>query len=150
MTHYPGSYVTILCRDTSDHCPCLVAINIDIPKTQIFRFENYWMLHDEFMQIMEIAWHTPNNTLDQAKRMVSKLKNLRCVLRKWQQHSNLAQVIDHNKAVIFFMDVIEEFRDLSLEEWNFRKIIQRTFGKSSGIAKSVLYAERKDQVDHFR
>jgi hypothetical protein len=43
------------------------------------------MLHDEFMQIMENAWHSPNNIPDQAKRMVSKLKNLRGVLRKWQQ-----------------------------------------------------------------
>jgi hypothetical protein len=26
--------------------------------------------------------------------------------------------------VILFLDILEEFRDLSLEEWSFRKIVQ--------------------------
>jgi uncharacterized protein YqeY len=36
----------------------------------------------------------------------------------------LAKIIDNNKSVIMFLDIIEEYRDLSLEEWNFRKILQ--------------------------
>jgi hypothetical protein len=107
MTHYPGSFVTTLSRDTSDHCPCLVTMNTDIPKAQIFRFENYWMLHDEFMEIMANAWNTPNNNPDQAKRLASKLKHLRCALRKWQQQlPNQVQLINQNKMVIFFLDAI--------------------------------------------
>jgi endonuclease/exonuclease/phosphatase family metal-dependent hydrolase len=41
MTHYPGSFVTTLSRDISDHSPCLVTINTSIPKAQIFRLKNY-------------------------------------------------------------------------------------------------------------
>jgi hypothetical protein len=33
-------------------------------------------------------------------------------------------VIDNNKGIISFLDSLEETRDLSLEEWNFRKMIQ--------------------------
>jgi hypothetical protein len=29
--------------------------------------------------------------------------------------------------VILFLDILEEFRDLSLEEWNFRKIVQNNW-----------------------
>jgi endonuclease/exonuclease/phosphatase family metal-dependent hydrolase len=49
MTKYPGSFVSTLSRDISDHTPCVVSIIIDIPKAHNFRFENFWMLHDEFM-----------------------------------------------------------------------------------------------------
>jgi hypothetical protein len=38
-----------LSRDISDHCPCLILISTDIPRASVFRFENYWLLHDEFM-----------------------------------------------------------------------------------------------------
>jgi hypothetical protein len=67
------------------------------------------------------------------------------VLRKWQQQlSNLAQVIDHNKAVIFFMDVIEEFRDLSLEEWNFRKIIQEH--SANLLEQQTVYCMQRGRI----
>jgi hypothetical protein len=40
-------------RDISDHSPCLISISTDIPKAKIFKFENYWLLHDEFMPTLE-------------------------------------------------------------------------------------------------
>jgi hypothetical protein len=77
------------------------------------------------MQIMQYGWSIPVGTYDKAKRVMGKFKNLRRVLRTWQlQLSNLASVISNNKMVILFLDILEEFRDLSLEEWNFRKIVQ--------------------------
>jgi hypothetical protein len=39
--NYPGTSITTLGRDTSDHMSCLVSISTDIPKAKIFRFENY-------------------------------------------------------------------------------------------------------------
>jgi hypothetical protein len=53
VTNYLGSSVQTLSRVISDHSPCLVSISTDIPKVKIFRFENYWLLHDDFVQIME-------------------------------------------------------------------------------------------------
>jgi hypothetical protein len=37
---------------------------------------------------------------------------------------NLAKVIDDNKMVIFLLDTLEEYMDLALHEWNFRKLVQ--------------------------
>jgi hypothetical protein len=53
LTSYLGSSARTLSRDVSDHTPCLVSISIGIPKAKYFRFENYWLLHKDFMQIME-------------------------------------------------------------------------------------------------
>jgi endonuclease/exonuclease/phosphatase family metal-dependent hydrolase len=40
-TSFPDSYVTSLSMEPSDHVPCVVNINTTIPKSNIFRFENY-------------------------------------------------------------------------------------------------------------
>lgn len=52
LLNYTGSTVKALSRDTSDHTPCLISISTEIPKSRVFHFENYWLQHDEFMQIM--------------------------------------------------------------------------------------------------
>lgn len=55
-TDYPGTEMTTLTRNTSDHVPCLVTIKTSIPKPKLFRFENYWMEHPDFLKIVEEAW----------------------------------------------------------------------------------------------
>jgi hypothetical protein len=71
--------VSSLSRVTFDHTPCLISISIDVPK--VFKFENYWLLHDNFMQVMAHGWSVPTFQSDKAKVMIAKLKNLRRVLR---------------------------------------------------------------------
>jgi hypothetical protein len=98
MISYPGSTTKTLSKDISDHSPGFISILTDIPKAKKIRFENNWMLHDDFMQIMEHGWNLPNNQTDKEKRKGLKLKNLRTVFRQCQgQMENLANVIDNNK-----------------------------------------------------
>jgi hypothetical protein len=63
MVSYPGFSVKTLSRDISDHNPCTLIFQRQI----FFRFENYWMLHDDFMQIMEHGWNLPNDHVDKEK-----------------------------------------------------------------------------------
>jgi hypothetical protein len=115
--------VSSLSRVTSNHKPRLISISTDVPK--VFKFENYWLLHDDFMQVMAHDWSVPTFQSDKAKVMTAKLKNLRRVLRAWQlQLSNLSTTISNNKVGLSFLDMLEESWDLTLEEWNFRRIIQ--------------------------
>jgi hypothetical protein len=66
--------------------------------------------------------------MDSAKKIMAKFKNLKRVLRWWYaQISNLATTIQNNKMVMNFLDNMEEHRYLSLEEWNFRQIVQENF-----------------------
>jgi hypothetical protein len=76
----------------------------------------------------------------------AKFKMLRRILRQWHaQISNLATTIQNNKVILPFLDTLEEFRDLALEKWNFRKIVlehlenlleqQRQYWKQSGRIK---------------
>jgi hypothetical protein len=109
----------MLARDVSDHHPCLILMTTYIPKVKVFRFENHWLLHDEFMPVMEHGWNVAVSPVDSAKRLMAKFKNLRRVLICWYaQISNLATSIQNNRLLLSFLDVVEEFRDLSLDEWN--------------------------------
>jgi endonuclease/exonuclease/phosphatase family metal-dependent hydrolase len=45
---YPNSFVTSMSTETSNHTPCLISINTVIPRGHVFRFENFWMLHEVF------------------------------------------------------------------------------------------------------
>jgi hypothetical protein len=66
---------------------------------------------------MEHGWNVPINHTDMVKMVTTKLKNLRRVLRAWQgQLSNLNITINNNKVMLSFLDMIEESRDLTLEE----------------------------------
>ena len=68
--------------------------------------------------------HSPLPQLDMAKLITEKFKNVRRVIRAWQSHlSSLKANISNVKLIITFMGLLEEFRDLTLEEWNFRKIL---------------------------
>lgn len=122
---YPGTFVNTLSRDTSDHVPCLKHIKTNIPRAQCFRFENFWMEHHDFQQVMQQAWTVAAPQTDPAKVIVSKLKNSRKVVREWRKNlPGLANTIANSKQILMLMDTLEESRDLSLQEWNFRQIIQ--------------------------
>jgi hypothetical protein len=126
MANYPSSSVLTLSRDISDHCPCLIAISIDIPKSKVFRFENHWLLHEEFMNVLQHGWTAPGFVPDRAKLLGAKFKNLRNVL--------------------------------SLQEWNFRKVVQdhlmslleqqRIYWQQRGRIKSASLGDESTKFFH--
>jgi hypothetical protein len=59
MTCYPSSIVKTMSWDTFDHCPCLIIMSTHIPKAKVFKFENYWLWRDEFMQVLRHGWNLP-------------------------------------------------------------------------------------------
>jgi exonuclease III len=120
----PDTWASGLSRDTSDHTPCLISATTSVPKPQIFRFENLWLEHNQFPNILQHGWNLPISLSDRAKRISAKFKNLRRVFKAWKnQLPNLGKTIQNCKDVILILDTMEEFRDLTLEEWNFRNCV---------------------------
>jgi hypothetical protein len=112
-------------KPTSDHVPCVVAIGTNIPRSNIFRFENYWLQHSQFKDIVQNAWNIPIGYIDSAKMINAKFKNLRRALKLWAENLPcLKDLIDKVNSVICLLDNLEEFRTLSLEEWNLRDILK--------------------------
>lgn len=121
---YPNTAAWALTTEVSDHVPCLIRISTDVPKGAVFRFENFWMEHEQFMAVVNHGWNLPEPHVDAAKRISAKFKNLRRVLKAWHlQLSNLKTTINNVKLILSFIEFLEDFRDLSVQEWNFRELL---------------------------
>lgn len=125
-TFYPSTIAFPLINETSDHVPCIISIFTYIPKHFLFHFENYWLEHTDFLYVVEQAWSTPVHASDAAKIITAKFKNLRMALKTWKRSlSNLKTNIANVKLLLGFFCLMEEFRDLSIVEWNFKVILER-------------------------
>jgi hypothetical protein len=144
--------------ETLDHLPCLISVNTAI-KGKIFRFENYLMEHDQFMNIVQHGWSLPTFQTDCAKIISAKFKNLRRVIKAWQAHlSGLKANIANVKLVLSFLGVLEEFRDLTLVEWNFKRLLehkllsllrqQKIYRKQRGAIKWVTCGDAGTKFFH--
>ncbi|KAJ1288975.1 hypothetical protein BS78_02G130000 [Paspalum vaginatum] len=82
---YLNTLMLPLAKPISDHIPLTVQIGTKIPKSQIFRFENYWTEHPDFLEIVESTWNTTVRANNSASKIMAKFKLLRRVLKKWSK-----------------------------------------------------------------
>jgi hypothetical protein len=80
---FPNTLSFPLAKLGSDHTPIHVKIGNDIPKSCIFRFENYWMEFDGFIETTMNKWSNAPLIMDSAKNIMSKFKATRYGLKKW-------------------------------------------------------------------
>ena len=158
---YPSSLVYPLVKSTSDHVPCVIAIDTKIPRAKIFRFENFWLQHSDFKQIVANAWNIPVGITDSAKRINAKLKNVRRGIKLWEKSLPcLKNLINKVNMVIELLDFAEEFKDLDQMEWNLREILkshvitllqnQKTYWKQRGKIKWVKLGDANTKIFHSK
>jgi hypothetical protein len=79
---YPNTLVQPLAKPISDHVPCKVSIGTSIPKSNIFRFENFWPEIEGFFEQVHSAWSPPpRNKRGTAAIIAAKFKSLRYSLK---------------------------------------------------------------------
>ena len=104
-------------------------------------------------------WNNYPSLKDKARNLIKKFKSLRGALRAWSSRiSNLKSNIDNVSTTIQRLDIIEEYRYLSLEEWNFRSILkekmfslleqQRTYWRQRGNIKWVTLGDAGTKFFH--
>lgn len=104
-SNYPNTFASTLTMETSDHVPCLISISTAIPKGSVFRFENYWLQHDDFFNQVQLGWFSPTFHHDAAKNITARFKNLRKVLEEWKHSlSNLKDNINNVKLTLSFLN----------------------------------------------
>ena len=125
-TQYPNTMVHPMSKPISDHIPCKIMIGTSIPKSTVFRFENFWPAHLGFLETVQANWSSPGQPSgNSASTLAQKFKALRHSLKHWSRKlSNLTALIENCNKVIFYLDSFEECRSLVLMEWNLRKIIR--------------------------
>ena len=112
-----------LARTAFDHVPCVASIATSIPKSKIFRFDNYWVDLPGFFECVEQSWNAPTKKSNSAAKLTEKFKRLRYALKQWYiSLSKLKKAIQACNEVVLFLDNLEELRPLTRIEFNFRKI----------------------------
>ena len=53
ITQYLNTLLLPMSKPTSDHIPCMVQIDTLIPKTDVFRFENFWVEQPDFLDLVK-------------------------------------------------------------------------------------------------
>ncbi|CAO2167262.1 unnamed protein product [Urochloa humidicola] len=126
ISNYPNTLLMPMGRPISDHIPCTVQIGTNIPKAQVFRFENYWVNQPGFLDLVKSVWNTQVRATNSATKLTAKLKILRRVLKRWGRNlSQLKALIKECNLVLEILDKLEEQRALYTPEQNFRIILKK-------------------------
>jgi hypothetical protein len=110
-----------------------VSVSTVIPRSKMFRFENCSLKQAEFQNILNQSWNQANMYNDSARNITAKLKILRKKLREWQA-----------SMIILFLEVLEDFRDLSLLEWNFKEMLENHL--LSLLEKQKIYWKQRGNI----
>ena len=111
-SHYPNTVVFPLAKTPSDHVPCVVSIDTNIPKSKVSRFENFWVDMTGFMDCVRNSWEAlVFADLSASAMLTRKFKRLRFDLRAWSKKLSYLKklTMDCSKVIIFF-DQFEEAR----------------------------------------
>lgn len=120
--------VTATSKYVSDHVPCQISIETSVPKSFIFRFENFWVNVPGFSDVVQHCWSIPVRGNNHAIILNAKLKNLRRGLKAWSKRlSNLHSLISNCNDTLSFIDNLEEQRPLVLQECKFQTNTQGSF-----------------------
>lgn len=122
---FPNTSVSVQGKPISDHSLCVVTIETSIPKSKIFRFETFWINHLGFLDVVAESWNKTCFAKNSAALLCKKLKNLRYALKSWSRGvSRLSILIQNCNQTITELDGLEDQRQLSIPEANFRKIVK--------------------------
>jgi hypothetical protein len=158
-TTFPKTMALPLDMTTSDHVPGVNSIQTSIPKSVIFRFENIWLEHPDFIATVENTWNRSIHYADASKRITAKFKILRKELKTWSNSiPSINQDVQDLSSLIFLIDAIENFRDLYPMERNFRKSMkmhlasllkqQLAYWKQRGKIKWVTLGDENSRFFH--
>lgn len=117
-------------------------IGTSISKASIFRFENFRVEHDGIFELVNFIWRNHGCLDDETKNITVKFISLRKALTKWSKGlSNLNKLVKNCNSVVNFIDKLEECRDLTVTEWNLRKLI-RTKTRTYLRYKQIYWQKR--------
>lgn len=123
---FPATNIQHLSRPISDHIPFVINIGTKIPRAATFRFENYWVEHEDFLKVVELHWSNAPYYANLATTLSQKMKQVRFGLKKWSKgFSNLGKLIHNCNWALLLLDGLEEQRHLTTLEIILRKLVKR-------------------------
>ncbi|XP_020683867.2 uncharacterized protein LOC110100619 [Dendrobium catenatum] len=87
---FNATKVVHLSRTLFDHSPLLINVNLNSASSNShFRFQNMWLAHDSFINVIQNNWSAPvfpDDSIYGMRRLWAKLKRLKVVLNWWNKN----------------------------------------------------------------
>ncbi|KAM0913456.1 hypothetical protein ACQ4PT_012157 [Festuca glaucescens] len=136
---FPFSFLSAMGSSTSDHCPLLLNLAIDLRVGRRFRFEAFWPKADGFLETVERAWSEGPVVVNPFKRLAAKLAATAKALTSWSDRfigNNKRQILLANELILR-LDVAMESRQLSVEERAFRRLLKRKLLGLASLERTI-------------
>jgi hypothetical protein len=119
---YPLAVVTGMNRDISDHVPLLLKYGATPPHSNSFRYENYWVEREGFVEIVRESWNSVTLHKYDIDKWQEKVRRLRRHIKGW--HINIEGAYRKEKKMLLDkMDVLDK-----------KGRTHSTFGTGKGVA----------------
>ena len=129
---FPSATLSSLPKPTSDHTPLLLSVSTDIPKASFFRFERFWLHHESFLPTVLDAWRQATVRPDPARQLATCIKETRAAAKVWSRCIKAPpHQINDSQFVISLLDYYEEYRQLSVHEFQVRQLAYETLHEAS-------------------
>jgi endonuclease/exonuclease/phosphatase family metal-dependent hydrolase len=113
----------VLDRDVADHCPLVLKYNNSDWGPKPFRFNNFWLQHRDFKQLVTNAWTTQECVGWMGYVLKERLKGLKVVIKEWNEVTYRRPAREKQKLIddIMALDIKSETLGLNVEEVAERK-----------------------------
>lgn len=122
---HPSTEVHPLDRPISDHIPFVITFGSSIPRSNIFRFENFWIEHEDFLKIVDLHWNTTPFFANPTKTINAWFKQVRLGLKNQRSLQNFNKLLHISEWVLLLLDGLEEQRPLYDVEMSLRDLVKR-------------------------
>ncbi|KAI0493539.1 hypothetical protein KFK09_023657 [Dendrobium nobile] len=149
---FNASKVVHLSRTLSDHSPLLINVNCTrVGLHSRFRFQNMWLTHDSFLNVVHNNWMAPiylDNSIDGMARLWFKLKRLKLVLNWWNRHifKNIFANIKEAKERI---NELEDYCQLNPTDANWAALKEAKMCLSKLQCQEEIFWKQKAAMKHL-
>jgi hypothetical protein len=150
IEQYLSHQLRCLSSDCSDHAPLLLVLNSEPWAIPRFRFEQYWMTIDGFLEVVSVAWGAQMADADVCRCLDQKLRTLARVLRSWHATciGNIRLQLAAARVVIYELDVAQESKQLSQGELDLRRELKANVLGLASLARTM--ARQRAKTRHLK
>ncbi|PKU62205.1 hypothetical protein MA16_Dca011498 [Dendrobium catenatum] len=156
-------HVEHLSKTASYHAPLLLTINANnsyIPT--VFKFQNMWLSHHDFLNVVENNWHAPifpDGNISGIAKLWNNLSRVKQVLRWWNKHifKNLFSNIKNAEKEVMELENVYMLNpdSFNLSELNNAKIKlfklhdqEETYWHKKATTKFIVEGDRNTKFFH--
>ncbi|PKU80044.1 putative mitochondrial protein [Dendrobium catenatum] len=149
---FNSTKVVHLSRTLSDHSPLLINVNFNLVGfNSRFRFQNMWLSHDSFINVVQNNWSAPifpDDSITGMTMLGAKLKWLKMVLNWWNKNV-FKNIFSNIKEMEEKISALEDYCQNDPTVSNFTVLSEAKLALSKLQGQEETYWKQKAAIKHL-